>query len=194
MPRRSIAVARSGDSNSTGLWFRSAVPGPVFQDQACSPALYAGQAAALGREPEESLSMARAGLCPSGEWGSCSPAAWSAREIESQVLATLAALAQISTPSAAHFLKSHQLLVQKFAADRDRQKKPRLPFDRDCPAHTLQRSQARSQRFQTWNGAIGLRDNNSPVLPFDRSTKTRTDASVTIRLLISTPTQRVSHI
>jgi hypothetical protein len=143
-----------------------------------------------------------------------SRAAWSAREIESQVLATLAALAQISTPSAAHFLKSHQLLVQKFAADRDRQKKPRLPFDRaqkfaadrdrqkkprlpfdrDCPAHTLQRSQARSQRFQTWNGAIGLRDNNSPVLPFDRSTKTRTDASVTIRLLISTPTQRVSHI
>ncbi len=51
------------------------------------------------------------------------PAAWSAREIE-QALATLAALAQISTPSAAHFLKSHQLLVQKFAADRDRQKGP----------------------------------------------------------------------
>ena len=60
--------------------------------------------------------------------GSCSPAAWSAREIESQALATLAALAQISTPSAAHSLESHQLLVQKFAADRDRQKKPRLPF------------------------------------------------------------------
>ena len=39
-----------------------------------------------------------------------------------QALATLAALAQISTPSAAHFIKSHQLLVQKFAADRDRQK------------------------------------------------------------------------
>jgi hypothetical protein len=54
--------------------------------------------------------------------GSRSPAAWSAREIELQALATLAALAQISTPSAAHFLKSHQLLVQKFAADRDRQK------------------------------------------------------------------------
>jgi hypothetical protein len=53
--------------------------------------------------------------------GSCSPAAWSAREIE-QALATLAALAQICAPSAAHFLKSHQLLVQKFAADRDRQK------------------------------------------------------------------------
>src|SRR5262249_62326970 len=35
-------------------------------------------------------------------------------------LATLAALA--STPSAAHFLKSHQLLVQKFAADRNRQR------------------------------------------------------------------------
>ena len=33
------------------------------------------------------------------------PAAWSAREIE-QAQATLAALAQISTPSAAHFLKS----------------------------------------------------------------------------------------
>src|SRR5437667_10265412 len=33
------------------------------------------------------------------------PAAWSAREIE-QALATLAALAQISRPSAAHFLKS----------------------------------------------------------------------------------------
>jgi hypothetical protein len=40
-------------------------------------------------------------------------AAWSAREIELQALVTLAALAQISTPSAAHFLKSHQLLVQK---------------------------------------------------------------------------------
>jgi hypothetical protein len=38
-----------------------------------------------------------------------------------QALATLAALAQ-PPPSAAHFLKSHQLLVQKFAADRDRQK------------------------------------------------------------------------
>jgi hypothetical protein len=50
-------------------------------------------------------------------------AARSARKIELQALATLATLAQISTPSAAHFLKSHQLLVQKFAADRDRQKK-----------------------------------------------------------------------
>ena len=49
-------------------------------------------------------------------------AAWSAREIELGALATLATLAQISTPSAAHFIKSHQLLVQKFAADRDRQK------------------------------------------------------------------------
>ena len=54
--------------------------------------------------------------------GSRSPAAWSAREIELQALATLAALAQISTPSAAHFLKSHRFLVQKFAADRDRLK------------------------------------------------------------------------
>src|SRR6266480_2426698 len=55
-------------------------------------------------------------------WVARPGAAWSAREIESQALATLAALAQISTPSAAHFLKSHQLLVQKFAADQDRQK------------------------------------------------------------------------
>jgi hypothetical protein len=46
-----------------------------------------------------------------------SPTAWSAREIELQALATLAAL----TPSAAHFLKSHQLLVQKFAADAARE-------------------------------------------------------------------------
>jgi hypothetical protein len=44
--------------------------------------------------------------------GSRSPAAWPAREIELQALAS----AQIS--SAAHFLKSHQLFVQKFAADR----------------------------------------------------------------------------
>ena len=61
------------------------------------------------------LGHVRAGVARPG-------AAWSAREIESQALATLAALAQISTPSAAHFIKSHQLLVQKFAADRDRQK------------------------------------------------------------------------
>jgi hypothetical protein len=40
------------------------------------------------------------------------------------VLATLAVLAQISAPSAAHFLKSHQLLSAKVAADRDRQKGP----------------------------------------------------------------------
>ena len=51
----------------------------------------------------------RDGVCPT--WGVCSLAAWSAREIELQAL-----------QSAAHFLKSHQLLVQKFAADRDRQK------------------------------------------------------------------------
>jgi len=57
-------------------------------------------------------------------------AAWSAREIELQALATLATLAQISTPSAAHFLKSHQLLVQKFAADRDRQRSSFKPFRR----------------------------------------------------------------
>src|SRR5207302_6130884 len=62
-------------------------------------------------------------------------AAWSAREIESQVLATLAALAQISTPSAAHFLKSHQLLSAKVAADRGRQKRPRLPSRGRSPAN-----------------------------------------------------------
>jgi hypothetical protein len=47
---------------------------------------------------------------------------WSAREIELQALATLATPAQISTPSAAHLLSSHQILVQNFVADRDRQK------------------------------------------------------------------------
>jgi hypothetical protein len=66
-------------------------------------------------------------------------AAWSAREIELQALATLAALAQISTPSAAHFLKSHQLLVQKFAADRDRQRSSFKPF-RMSDLHTVCRS------------------------------------------------------
>jgi hypothetical protein len=55
------------------------------------------------------------------------PAAWSAREIESQALATLAALAQFSKPSAAHFLKSHQLLVRKLRRI-EIEKKPRLPF------------------------------------------------------------------
>jgi len=34
---------------------------------------------------------------------------WSPREIELHALALLAALAQISTSSAAHFLKSHQI-------------------------------------------------------------------------------------
>jgi hypothetical protein len=78
------------------------------------------------------------GVCPSWGVGSRSPTAWSAREIELQALATLAALAQISTPSAAHFLKSHQLLVQKFAADRDRQKKPALSLSkRDFHANKL---------------------------------------------------------
>jgi len=70
-----------------------------------------------------SLSMARDGGLGHVRAGVARPgAAWSAREIELQALATLATLAQISIPSAAHFLKSHQLLVQKFAADRDRQK------------------------------------------------------------------------
>src|SRR5215470_15699164 len=73
-------------------------------------------------QTEESFEPRARGVCPSWGVGSRSPAAWSAREIELQALATLAALAQICTPSAAHFLKSHQLLVQKFAADRDRQR------------------------------------------------------------------------
>jgi hypothetical protein len=64
--------------------------------------------------------MARDGGLSKWGVGSRSPAAWSASEIELQALATLAALAQISTLSAAHFLKSHQLLVRKFAADGDR--------------------------------------------------------------------------
>ena len=65
---------------------------------------------------------ARDGGCPSV--GSCSPAAWSARRIESQALATLAALAQISTPSTAHLL-----LVLKFRRIEIGRKKPRLPFE-----------------------------------------------------------------
>src|SRR6516165_7184640 len=57
--------------------------------------------------------------------GSRSPAAWSAREIEfASAEYACSALAQISPPSAAHFLKSYQLLVQKFVADRNRQKGP----------------------------------------------------------------------
>ena len=59
-----------------------------------------------------------------GRSASCGPHMY---EEQIAPLATLATLAQISTPSAAHFLKSLQILVQKFAADRDRQKgrKPR---------------------------------------------------------------------
>jgi hypothetical protein len=43
-------------------------------------------------------------------------------ETRSTLESAAATLAQISTRSAAHSLKSHQILVQKFAADRDRQK------------------------------------------------------------------------
>jgi hypothetical protein len=75
--------------------------------------------------------------------GSRSPAAWSSREIELQALASLAALAQISTPSAAHFLKSHQLLVQKFAADRNRQRSSlSIPFD-NTAARKVMRARCR---------------------------------------------------
>jgi hypothetical protein len=56
------------------------------------------------------------GVCPSG--GSRSPAAWFAREIELQALASLAALAQISTVCRSF----PKISVQKFAADRDRQR------------------------------------------------------------------------
>jgi hypothetical protein len=59
--------------------------------------------------------MARDGGLSKLGVGSRSPTAWSAHEIELQALVAL-------TPSAAHFLKSHQLLVQKFAADRNRQR------------------------------------------------------------------------
>jgi hypothetical protein len=96
-----------------------------------------------------SLSMAREGVCPSWGVGSRSPAAWSAREIESQALATLAALAQISTPSAAHFLKSHQLLVQKFAADRDRQKGP-SDGARQCLSAGFQLLALIAAMYSTW--------------------------------------------
>ena len=72
-------------------------------------------------------------------------AAWSAREIELQALATLATLAQISTPSAAHFLKSHQLLVQKFAADRDRQRSSFKPF-----AQSLSHSTRETGALSMW--------------------------------------------
>src|SRR6516164_9634191 len=69
--------------------------------------------------------MARDGRLSKLGVGSRSPAAWSAREIEFAGAGyACSALAQISPPSAAHFLKSHQLLVQKFAADRNRQKGP----------------------------------------------------------------------
>jgi hypothetical protein len=62
--------------------------------------------------------------------------------------ATLATLAQVSTLSAAHFLKSHQILVQNLAADRNRQKGPqiasgpylRFPDLRDSDASTLRTS------------------------------------------------------
>ena len=81
------------------------------------------QESSFNRTAVQSLSLARDGGLGHVREGVARPgAAWSAREIESLALAPLAALAQISTPSAAHFIKSHQLLVQKFAADRDRQR------------------------------------------------------------------------
>ena len=61
-------------------------------------------------------------------------AAWSAREIELQALATLAAFAQISTPSAAHFLKSHQLLGWRRIEIC--KKRPRLLFERLCASRS----------------------------------------------------------
>src|SRR6516165_7169729 len=87
--------------------------------------------------------MARDGGLSKLGVGSRSPAAWSSREIELQALASLAALAQISTPSAAHFLKSHQLLVQKFAADRNRQRSSlSIPFD-NTAARKVMRARCR---------------------------------------------------
>ena len=96
----------------------------------------AGQGASIGR-PSGDLSseLSRPPGRPGarrGPWACTGGGRASRRSVvctrdESQALATLATLAQISTPSAAHFLKSHQPLGQKFAADRDRQKG--RPFD-----------------------------------------------------------------
>jgi hypothetical protein len=64
------------------------------------------------------------GRGPEGRPGNfASRAPWSAREIELQALATLAALAQISTPSARSFPKISSALSAKVEADQDRQKK-----------------------------------------------------------------------
>src|SRR5262249_49415819 len=71
---------------------------------------------------------------------------------EGKALATLAALAQISTPSAAHFLKSHQLLVQKFAADRDRQSASPLRNEAASPL----RNEGATARFSAPNRAVAI--------------------------------------
>src|SRR6516225_5601987 len=80
-------------------------------------------------------------------------AAWSARVIELQALATLATLAQISTPSAAHLLNSHRILVQKFAADRNRQKGHRTALCESLPDQRqalilMERRRGRQRPFQ----------------------------------------------
>jgi hypothetical protein len=94
-------------------------------------------------------------------------AAWSAREIELQALATLATLAQISTPSAAHFIKSHQLLVQKFAAD-PRSAKILIQSNR-IPSIRPQRS-TRLRDFSEWHRVMASllrREHNAHLITGD---------------------------
>jgi hypothetical protein len=124
------------------VFSRIARAAPGQKSLATQQSRYIHQGARKGSSSRCSLSFSSSPWRPRdgglSMWGvgSRSPAPWPAREIELLALATLAALAQISTPSAAHFLKSHQ---KKFAADRDRQKKPRLPFVNDGSASVVGR-------------------------------------------------------
>src|SRR5262249_8955466 len=60
-----------------------------------------------------------------GSFTSCGPHMYEERIAP---LVTLATPAQISTPSAAHLVGSHQILVQNSAADRDRKKSRRSRY------------------------------------------------------------------
>jgi hypothetical protein len=96
--------------------------------------------------------------------GSRSPAPWPAREIELLALATLAALAQISTPSAAHFLKSHQ---KKFAADRDRQKS-RVSLSSTTGPRPLSAGRSWIEPFLAWLIIIEFGATSRPVHCMER--------------------------
>ena len=144
--------------------------------------------------------------------GSCSPAAWSARRLS----------CRRCTPSAAHFLKSHQLLVQKFAADRDRQSssfKPErvgqlvVPFDardgglghvggavdirrRGCVPVT-RKTAHRFSESRCDRSTILARARFQPCYCHLHEVQTASGAnrpSVTIRPPIPTPVQRVTRI